>query len=1101
MAASQVVTIVCTDLVGSTELFARLDPAVADQLRETHLSLLRGAVESNGGTEVKNSHDGLMVVFPVTSGALNGAEAMQRAIELHNGMASLPLSIRIGLSHGEVIEDAGDYVGDAVIEADRLCAKASGGQILATEIVRKAAGRRAKQEFVSFGEFEPTDLSDPVAIVEVLWEPVEAIESDGLIPLPAQCVPTPSDGFVGRVAERALLDEALKKVSSEARRHHAFIGGEPGMGKTTLASEFARYAHDDGVIVLFGGADEDLTAPYEPWVEAVTHLVTHAPEALLESLAPHAGSLVRLAPALGVQFPLSDPPPTSDPEAARYILFSDVASTLQAACELAPVVLVLDDLQWADTESLQLLRYVAATCELSRLLVIGIFRDSDIEMPPALDDLLVDLRREPECTRISLLGLDDLELLAMMEGAAGQEMDENGLALRDALLAETNGNPFFVGELLRHLVESGAIFQQNGHWVGSTDLRVKGLPVSVREVIGQRVAQLGEEGARALEIASVMGRDFELELLMTVSERDEDCLLDVCDVAVEAALVVEVAGDRFSFVHALIEHTLYDSLVPARRASLHQAVAEAIESQTRGRTEGRVGELAYHWARAAAPENLEKAVHYAGAAGDAALTQLAPDEALRWYTQALGLLDQHDPGATRLRCSLLVGLGNAQRQTGSSDYRETLLHAAHLAQEMDESELLVAAALANNRGLTGATGVVDAERVAVLEAASAVLEGAESAERAQLLALLASELTYCGDLTRPRQLADQALGIARRCDPATVAAVVSRSTTSFSIPETLTHRLALTAEALDAAQLVGDPVLQFWCGISRFITLCQAGQVAEGDVVLQLIRAISERLGQPILRWFATYFATSRALLAGDLDTAERLAMEALEIGNATGQPDALIAFAAQIGNVRICQGRAEELVDLIGQLARETPGIPGLSTFLGQIYCDLDRFDEAREVLEPYVADGFESIPKDPVWILSMSHIAYVATHLRWIEAAEVLIDRLRPFADQLVFIGSNALGAVSCDLGMLAGTLGHEAEAEQYFSQAAVTLELNGVAWGLAVNQLAWGQCLVNGDKPEDRSRASALLEGALESSRALGFGLVERRSLQALETLGNR
>jgi class 3 adenylate cyclase len=249
MAASQVVTIVCTDLVGSTELFARLDPAVADQLRETHLSLLRGAVESNGGTEVKNSHDGLMVVFPVTSGALNGAEAMQRAIELHNGMASLPLSIRIGLSHGEVIEDAGDYVGDAVIEADRLCAKASGGQILATEIVRKAAGRRAKQEFVSFGEFEPTDLSDPVAIVEVLWEPVEAIESDGLIPLPAQCVPTPSDGFVGRVAERALLDEALKKVSSEARRHHAFIGGEPGMGKTTLASEFARYAHDDGVIV------------------------------------------------------------------------------------------------------------------------------------------------------------------------------------------------------------------------------------------------------------------------------------------------------------------------------------------------------------------------------------------------------------------------------------------------------------------------------------------------------------------------------------------------------------------------------------------------------------------------------------------------------------------------------------------------------------------------------------------------------------------------------------------------------------------------------------------------------------------------------------
>jgi predicted ATPase len=192
--------------------------------------------------------------------------------------------------------------------------------------------------------------------------------------------------------------------------------------------------------------------------------------------------------------------------------------------------------------------------------------------------------------------------------------------------------------------------------VASAELRAQGLPVSVREVIGRRASRLGDLGTKVLSVASVIGRDFELSLLAAASELDEDTLLDVLDQACDATLIENVEGNRYTFVHALIEHTLYDSISPARRARLHRGVAEAIEAQIRGRTEGRAAELAYHWAQAAVPEDLNKAVGYAKIAADESLARLAPAEALRWYSQALALLESRPPGTDEVRCRLLVGL-------------------------------------------------------------------------------------------------------------------------------------------------------------------------------------------------------------------------------------------------------------------------------------------------------------------------------------------------------------------------------------------------------------------------------------------------------------
>ena len=266
-----------------------------------------------------------------------------------------------------------------------------------------------------------------------------------------------------------------------------------------------------------------------------------------------------------------------------------------------------------------------------------------------------------------------------MEASAGHSMDASEMALRDELLAETDGNPFFAIEILRHLVETGAITESGGHWVAQVDPRTHGLPVSVREVIGRRVERLGVDATPALAAAAVVGREFELALVAAASDLAEGALLDVIDSAVAAHVISEVPGapDRFVFVHALIQHTLYDDLSAARRRRLHRRVAEALEAMP-GDPDDRVVDLARHW-YASLPDGVDKAYTYSVAAGERAQGCLAPAESVRWFAQALELVDRLESEPERARCDVLVRLGTAQRLAGDATFRDTLLDAGRQA--------------------------------------------------------------------------------------------------------------------------------------------------------------------------------------------------------------------------------------------------------------------------------------------------------------------------------------------------------------------------------------------------------------------------------------
>ena len=329
------------------------------------------------------------------------------------------------------------------------------------------------------------------------------------------------------------LADVVRTVVARGTHRALLISGEAGQGKTTLVAEAARNAYADGSCVLFGHCEEDLAAPYQLFVEALGHYVRHAPEEqLLAHVAAQGSELSRLVPSLAGRIPDLPPSRASDTDTERYLLFSAVIGLLAQVSLDQPVVLVLDDLQWADKGSLVLLRHIMATDQPMRVLIIGTFRDSELSQAHPLFDTLAALRRQDEVSRMELAGLDDSGVVAFMEAIAGYTLDDAALALAHAVCRDTDGNPFFVSEILRHLSEAGVIYQDGtGRWVADRSPEGMTLPNSLREVIGARVGRLGPHSGQVLSLASVIGRDFDLDLLSTATETSEEELLDILDAA------------------------------------------------------------------------------------------------------------------------------------------------------------------------------------------------------------------------------------------------------------------------------------------------------------------------------------------------------------------------------------------------------------------------------------------------------------------------------------------------------------------------------------------------------------------------------------------
>jgi class 3 adenylate cyclase/tetratricopeptide (TPR) repeat protein len=1100
VATSQTVTVLFTDLVGSTEMFSSLDPGRADEIRHEHFALLRGAVTDSGGTEVKNLGDGIMVTFSSLSAGISCAARMQQAIERNNRRARQRLAIRVGLSMGEATEEDGDYFGDPVIEASRLCAHAGAGQILTTDMVRAIAGRHSTQELATRGSAVLRGLPGPVQVVEVLWDLGPELDDVGdQLPVPVRLTGTSADtlfAFCGRDNELSLIADVHKRSVAEHRLGVVLVSGEPGIGKTTLVAKAARAAHAEGSNVLYGGAEEDLAVPYRPWVAALSSLVEAIPAESLGQFAEENGlALARLLPALGRVVGDETPAPGTDADAERFMIMEGAVRLLAFASRTAPLVVVLDDLHWADAATLQLLRHLVGSSLPMRVTVVGTFRDSDLYRGHPLASLLADLRREPDVHRVALSGLAEVDVIGLLEAAAGHDMTDEGVALAHALRRETGGNPFFLVELIWHLAENGTFVQgPDGIWRLAKGLGHVGLPGSVREVVAHRVERLGTDIERALSMAAVIGRDFDLQLLAELLDADELRLVDTLERAIGAGLIAEADGQaaRYRFVHALIQQTLYQDMSATRRQLAHQRVAETLEVASRESPEN-LAALAHHWLAATRPTDVTKALYYARRAGEAALGSYAPDDAMARFTEALELLDRQGTDDAPERGRLLVDLGTAQFLAGMPEHRDTLLQAAAIAQRLGDTELLVAAALGGRRGDMRA-GVADPERIAVLEAALAAV-GDDGVSRALLLLSLA-EATDAREWERRKELADQALALASDLPDPTVALDVLLNCYLFRIqPELSGARLVESGQALTMAERLADPVLLFRACWFRVHACMEVADVVEVDLRIEQMAILAQRTGLLQCQWELLITRAGRALMAGDLAQAEALNDEALAAASRIG-PEALGAYGGVLFAIRRHQGRQGELVDLLATAASENPAIPVLKTVLAWTYCSLGRPDEARALFSDGLCAAFADVPRDVTWTSTIALWQECAVALDDLAAMEALYGMLEPHAGLVAFNIGTASGALARSLGCLARRLGRADEAEGHFRGALEIHERLQSPYWTAQTQLDLADLLREG---EQHAEVRGLSGQALETAQRFGFGGIEQRADAVVASLG--
>ena len=1093
-AASETVTLLFTGWTGSPAGSPAASTGMAiddvDAMRRVHFALLRDALLQHGGREVKNVGDGLMAVFASPSAALASASSMQQAIERYNRRSTVAIGLRIGMSAGEVGLEQGDFFGDPVVEAARLCALAESGQVLVASLVRTMAGRRCRLNFSDLGEMSLRGMRDPVATLLLEWEPTPA--EAAVVPVP-DALRAEGPGFFGRASEQTQLARLFAQAARGSRQV-VLLGGEPGIGKTALTAVAARAVEAGGGTVLYGRCAEEVSTPYGPFVETLGHYVQHAPREHLDAhVAEYGGELVRLVPSLARRVSGVPPPSASDPETERYLAYRAAVGLLAEESRHRPVLLVLDDLHWADAATLQLLRHLAVGAPPMPLLVLGTFRSNEVAGGHPLTDVLAALWRETGVTRIELTGLSPADVLDLCTSAAGHAVDdEESHNFVEELQRDTGGNPYFVWEMLRHLVESGGLIRDDDdRWMAEPALLRTGLPASVHEVIAQRVRHLGPQAGRILSLAAVIGAEFDLATLVQVAEADEDDVLDLIEAAERSAVIGATgAGGSFVFAHALIRNTVYDALLPARRRRIHAQVALALEEGTARPAPALV---AHHFSAA----GLQRpALHYAELAGHSALEAMAPGEAQGWFRQALSLLGNLQPDAGLRRCDLTTQMGVAQHLAGDPAYRETLLEAAALADSACDPRRMAVAALANTRGFYSSAGETDHQRLAVLRASLEHLGDADHRLRARLLATLCSETVFESSLAERRSLVGRAKAEALGSgDPVTLLDVHNRVIVALRHPTVLHQQLEDTAEALALAEGLDDPAAYFWAVSHRMRTTLEAGMVPEARRLFEQMEKVSEELSQPIMTWMTIFSRAQWAFLRGETAIGERLAEQALSLGEAIGQPDAFNYYATQLSHARWQQGRLAEIVDLIEDGARDNPGIPAYDGALARAKCQAGRVDEAGELLDKAAAGSFAYLPSDLLWSYGMVTFAEAAIQLGHPGAAALLYRQLEPFEDQLSFLGTTCEGPIAHYLGGLAGAIGRFPEAERHLRMAASMAEVCGSPYFAARSAIERGRVAA---RQRQLVGAREFLSDGRELARRWGFADEERRADAALRAL---
>lgn len=1096
-----VVTFLLTDIERSTVLWESAPDTMAEALAR-HDQLIAHYVDRGGGRLLKSQGEGdaTLSVFRRASDAVATALRVHAALEGEEWAGGLDLRVRIAVHSGEAYERDGDYYGPTLNRAARVRALASGGQILVShataELVRDRLATGAV--LTDFGQHELRGLTRDEHVFELRGESVldelepvafAEVTAPPRLPLPTAMALPEGAVFIGRDIELAKLREAWLSAASGMRRA-IFIAGEPGIGKTQLVGELARQLHSDGATVLYGRCDEEMLVPYQPFVEALHDYVAACPpETLRAQLQGLGGELARLVPHLAQRVADLPAPLQGEPETERYRLFEAVTVLVMSMARTQPLVLVLDDLQWADKPTLLLVRHLLRSAEEGAPLVVGIYRDDELTRVHPLAETLADLRRDQLFERVVVGGLSRDDVERLLAATTGTDVAP---VLAAALFDTTEGNPFFLGEVLRHLTETGMLSPHPTNARAELSIEELGLPEGVREVVGRRLLRLTPEANHMLGLGAVVGRTFGLDVLEQIAELPEDTVLEAIEEATAARLVDEVPGrfGRYAFSHVLIRETLYRELATARRARLHRRVGEALEGL--GDPTARLAELAFHFYEAAQAGDVDKAIEYCRRAGDRATEVLAYEEAAGHYEQALQAMELDPRMGDDRAGALLVALGDAWWRAGVRDRsKHAFLRAVELARSTGDGQLLGAAALGLGTGRSSqegfdVSGTADELVIGLLEEALGLLPDEDSPLRARLLGRLAVSLYWSAPRERLVELCAEAVAMAERTGDKTalLGVLISRNYALWG-PDDAPARLGAANEILHLAEALGRADRTLEARLYRIIVLLELGDVDSADSEIDAFCAGAAELRQPFYRWYAMLLPATRALLEGRFDEAERQANEALVLAEQAQDPAALPVWGGQMLFVWVERGQGAELqatFDAIRDVAGEMPAVQASSAWIA---LELGHLDEARATFERMATNEFADLGRNAAWMSSITLLSEVCAALDDQPRAAVLYRLLEPYTGRNVMAWATAPGGpLDYYLGLLATTMGEFEDAEARFEAALELSDAMRSPRFAAHGQYAYAIMLKRRRRPGDPARANTLLTQARAHAHALGM-----------------
>jgi class 3 adenylate cyclase/tetratricopeptide (TPR) repeat protein len=1109
---SGMVTFLLTDVEGSTRIWES-DGGGARSAFERHDALVAEHLAAYGGARPRDQGEGdsAFAVFPRATAAVACALELQRALYAEAWPPDASIRVRMALHTGEAELANGNYKGSAVHRCARLRGLAHGGQILMSEataqIVRDELSRGVTLRDMGVHELRGLVRSERVyqlchPELPGDFPPLQSasgrprdLPTGPQVPLPASLANLGDDAFVGRREELAALEQEWATAGPLGARL-VLVGGEAGIGKTRLAAHFAATAHAGGSTVLFGRCDEEALRPYQPVAEALSSYLHALPaDSIQYRLGRSAAELSTLVPELGDRVPGVVGSGWSDAESMRFRMFEAVALLLAELSAATPVLVVIDDLHWADKATLLMVRHLTRHADLGRVLLLATHREEATSSLTPFADMLVELDREHAVTRIRLIGLDDADVTALLGSGAGERPEARALALAQTLRDETEGNPFFLRETLRHLAETGDIHQEDGQWVATTRLDRLGVPSGVRGVVSQRLARFSDPANRVLAAAAVIGREFRLDVLDAVTDLDEDSLFETLDEAVRAGLLREVPAvvGAYTFSHALVRQTIYEGLTANRRVRLHHRVGDALEAVYSGRPDPPLAELAYHYSQAAGLGDDAKAIEYATRAGDRATQQLAYEDAFRQYSMALRVLDASPGDDDTRRFELLCAIGDAAwRASEVLEARASYREAAQLARQLGDPTRLATAAL----GFGGAgfrpwwsvdSGDVEESVIQLLEEALDAFEPGDSPTRVQLLGLLAHQLYLSGEVERRRLLTDESVAMARRLGDRTtlVQALVYWRIARWQ-SSNAHERLAVSDEALALARALDQRELIMQALTFRLVDLMELGDIVAADADAAELEGTALELHVPYYQWATVLYAAMRALLAGRFAEAEALGAEGYVLGLRADPANAAGLAGAQLAILRREEGRVEELRAIIAEAHRVAP--TSLVWRAAGVMASLavGDLEEARTEFEACAVGDLGDVPDDFFRTITWVLLADSSVRLGDADRAELLYALLLPSRDQLVVLLNCVafLGSVSYYLGALALTKGSLDEAARHLEEAmACHLRLGAVPFH-ARTQLAYVRLLLARGAPGDAEQARPMLDAVIETAGRLGM-----------------